>query len=84
MSGEPRTIGPINIFKGTGGLRHRGRRDLSANGLPCISMGDRQGLKHFGFTRDNAPAGADYVVKESFAAVQAYVSLREELAAAID
>ena len=84
MSGEPRTIGAAEIFKRTGGLRHRNHRHPSANALPCISMEDRQGLEHVRFTRDHAPARPDNVVKESLSAVQADASLREELAAVSD
>ena len=50
MCGEPLTIGAVNIFEGIGGRLRRNHRDLSADGLPCISMGDRQGVEHVGFT----------------------------------
>ena len=59
MSGEPRTIRAADIFESTGRLRHRNRRDPSADGLPGISMGGCQGLQHVWFTRDDAPAMAD-------------------------
>src|SRR6516164_4925113 len=84
MSSEPRTIGAAEIFKRTGGLRHRNHRHPSANALPCMSMEDRQGLEHVRFKRDHAPARPDNVVKESLSAVQADASLREELAAVSD
>jgi hypothetical protein len=81
MSGEPRVIRAVDIFEGTRGLWHRYRRDPSAYRLPRIPVGDRKSFEHVRFTRDDAPAMADNVVKETLSAVRANVSLQEELAA---
>ena len=82
MGGEPLAIGAAKIFEGTGGLLHR-RRHLSADGLPCISMGDGQGVKHVRFTGYDAPTRANNVIKEGLSTVQADVSLGEKLATPI-